>query len=89
MQEIAVSRMLDKQAPVAGGPSVSFYYKPERDGDIKARIKAIADKRSGPYPGARYSESDWARRLVLAILEQEERELDLKRPATGKRRKTA
>lgn len=70
--------MLGTRVSVAGVPSVSFYYDPKRDGDIKSRIKAVAEKHSGPFPG-RYSESDWTRRFVLAMLEQEERKLGIKR----------
>jgi hypothetical protein len=86
MQQNTVSLMLGKQGPMPGTPSVTLYYDPKRDGDLKARIKAVAEKRGGPYPGP-YKESDWTRRLLLAMLDQEERDLGLKPGA--KRRKTA
>ncbi len=54
---------------MASDDSVTIYYDPDRDGDIKARIKAVGEARLGPYAG-RISESEWGRRLLLEILAQ-------------------
>lgn len=67
---------------------LTIYFNPKRDGDLKARLKAVGVAQAGAY--ARLSESDIGRRLLLERLAELEAQLGIKaggRPKQGGARK--
>lgn len=61
--------------------TLTVYFNPDRDGDLKARLKAVGEAQAGAY--GRVSESDIGRRLLLERLAEVETQLGL-----GERRRT-
>jgi hypothetical protein len=55
---------------------LTVYFNPGRDGDLKARLKAVGEAQSGAY--GRVTESDVGRRLLLERLAELEKALDIK-----------
>ena len=55
--------------------TLTVYFNPDRDGDLKARLKAVGEAQAGAY--GRVSESDIGRRMLLERLEEVERQLGI------------
>jgi hypothetical protein len=70
---------------------LTVYFNPDRDGDLKARLRAVGEAQAGAY--GRVSESDIGRRLLLERLAEVEQQLGIeerqqarKRTGRGKQR---
>lgn len=63
---------------------LTVYFNPDRDGDLKARLKAVGETQAGAY--GRVSESDIGRRLLLERLEEVERQLGIRDKQLTRRR---
>lgn len=55
--------------------TLTVYFNPDRDGDLKARLKAVGEAQAGAY--GRVSESDIGRRMLLERLAEVERQLGI------------